>query len=202
MENYDPEFSKIAKNGDIVAGGFNFGTGSSREQAATALKHKGLQLVIAGSFSETYKRNAINNGFLIIECPELVKDLQKQFGTVKLSVKTEIEAEIDFKSSAIKSNNILYPFPPVGMVAQELIICGGLENWVKKQRFPWRRARITKGFESSTTWLRKAQKSLTGCSRPRLNIACYCGRTMQICDLWILGDSLVLYPTICTVDSR
>ncbi|MGB5289756.1 MAG: homoaconitase, partial [Ignavibacteriaceae bacterium] len=65
MENYDPEFGKIANKGDVVAGGFNFGTGSSREQAATAFKYKGIACVIAGSFSETYARNAINNGFLI-----------------------------------------------------------------------------------------------------------------------------------------
>ncbi|HRP94234.1 MAG TPA: aconitase family protein, partial [Ignavibacteriaceae bacterium] len=58
MENYDPEFVKITKTGDILVGGFNFGTGSSREQAATALKHKGIQLVVAGTFNETYKRNA------------------------------------------------------------------------------------------------------------------------------------------------
>ncbi len=72
MENYDPEFVKIAKEGDILVGGFNFGTGSSREQAATALKYKGIKCVIAGSLNETYKRNALNNGFLIIECPQLV----------------------------------------------------------------------------------------------------------------------------------
>ena len=60
MENYDPEFGKIVKKGDILVGGFTFGTGSSREQAATALKYRGLQLVLAGSFSQTYKRNAFN----------------------------------------------------------------------------------------------------------------------------------------------
>ncbi|KAB2846053.1 MAG: homoaconitase, partial [Ignavibacterium sp.] len=62
MENYDTEFVKIANSGDILVGGFNFGTGSSREQAATALKYKGIQLVVAGTFNETYKRNALNNG--------------------------------------------------------------------------------------------------------------------------------------------
>jgi homoaconitate hydratase len=64
MENYDPEFVKITKAGDVLVGGFNFGTGSSREQAATALKYKGIQLVVAGTFNETYKRNALNNGYL------------------------------------------------------------------------------------------------------------------------------------------
>ena len=77
MENYDPEFQKVAKEGDILVGGFNFGTGSSREQAATALKYRGIQLVIVGSASQTYKRNALNNGFLVIEIPELVEELKQ-----------------------------------------------------------------------------------------------------------------------------
>ena len=56
MENYDTAFVDLVKQNDILIAGFNFGTGSSREQAATALKHAGVQLVVAGSFSETYKR--------------------------------------------------------------------------------------------------------------------------------------------------
>ena len=79
MENYDPQFAAIAQAGDVVVGGFNFGTGSSREQAVTALKAKGIPLVIAGSFSQTYLRNAFNNGFLCIETPELVNRLREKF---------------------------------------------------------------------------------------------------------------------------
>lgn len=132
MENYDPEFVKIAKAGDILVGGFNFGTGSSREQAATALKYKGIQLVVAGSFNETYKRNALNNGFLLIECPDLVKDLKSKFGTEKLTVKTGMNATIDFTNSVIKTVDKIYNIDPVGEAAQELIVTGGLEEWVKK----------------------------------------------------------------------
>jgi len=133
MENYDPEFGKIVKDGDILAGGFNFGTGSSREQAATALKYKGISLVIAGSFNETYKRNALNNGFLVIECPELVNDLKTKFGKEKLTVKTEITAKIDFHNSTLIANNKTYSIDPVGEAAQELIVTGGLEEWVKRK---------------------------------------------------------------------
>ncbi len=132
MENYDPEFAKKAKEGDILVSGFNFGTGSSREQAATALKYKGIKLVIAGSFSETYKRNALNNGFLIIECPKLVNDLKSKFGKESLTITTGITAEIDFSKSAIKINGKSYSIDPVGVPAQELIVDGGLEEWVKK----------------------------------------------------------------------
>jgi len=72
MENYDPQFASRARAGDVVVSGFNFGTGSSREQAVTCLKAKGIPMVIAASFSQTYLRNAYNNGFLCVELPELV----------------------------------------------------------------------------------------------------------------------------------
>ncbi len=132
MENYDPQFGKIVEKGDILVGGFNFGTGSSREQAATALKYRGIQLVVAGSFSETYKRNALNNGFLAIEAPEMVNDLKSYFGKDRLTVKTGATATIDFKKSVILADERVFPFSPVGAAAQELVVVGGLENWVKE----------------------------------------------------------------------
>jgi homoaconitate hydratase len=52
MQNYDPDFDGIAKPSDILVAGFNFGCGSSREQAATALLAKQIPLVVAGSFGE------------------------------------------------------------------------------------------------------------------------------------------------------
>ncbi len=134
MENYDPDFKEISKPGDILVGGFNFGSGSSREQAVTCLKYSKIQLVIAGSFSETYKRNAINNGFLAIEAPDLVNDLKKEHGTEKLTVRPENEVMIDFKESKIKTSTKEYVIGPVGTAAQELIVDGGLENWVKKRK--------------------------------------------------------------------
>ncbi len=131
MENYDPEFGRMAKEGDILVGGFNFGTGSSREQAATALKYRGIKLVIAGSFSQTYKRNAINNGFPVIEAPDFVKDLKDRFGTGKLSVRTGVTAVIDVRRSELTANGKTCRVSPVGTTAQELILAEGLENWVR-----------------------------------------------------------------------
>jgi homoaconitate hydratase len=132
MENYDPEFTVIARDGDILVGGFNFGTGSSREQAATSLKYRGIALVIAGSFSETYKRNAINNGFLVIDSPDLVRDLKAKYCTDKLTVKPGIKIKVDFKNSKITADGKTYSIDPVGAAAQELVLTDGLENWVKK----------------------------------------------------------------------
>ncbi|MHB8337225.1 MAG: homoaconitase [Ignavibacteriaceae bacterium] len=132
MENYDPNFKILAEEGNILAAGYNFGTGSSREQAATAIKYKGIKLVIAGSLNETYKRNALNNGLLLVECPDLINDLKKRFGKENLTVKTGLFIQIDFINSKIHFNNKNYYIDPVGEAAQELIVAGGLENWIRE----------------------------------------------------------------------
>ncbi|HOJ02682.1 MAG TPA: homoaconitase [Bacteroidota bacterium] len=132
MENYDPAFQTLAREGDILVGGFNFGTGSSREQAATALKYRGIRLVLAGSLSETYARNAINNGFLVVECPALAQDLKQRFGDAQATVRTGIDAEIDFRASLIRADGKEYRIDPIGPAAQELVLVGGLEAWVTR----------------------------------------------------------------------
>ncbi len=133
MENYDINFKNIAKSGDILAGGYNFGTGSSREQAATALKYKGLQLVVVGSASATYKRNAINNGFLVLEVPDFIDYLKDKFGGSEPTIDTKTTATIDFVESILIFDDKKFEIEPIGTAAQELIVAGGLENWVKSQ---------------------------------------------------------------------
>ncbi len=137
MENYDPEFSKNTLNGDVLVGGNNFGTGSSREQAATAFQAKGFALVIAGSFSQTYLRNAYNNGFVCIECPELVGRLREQLkGDIESGKPTIIpgdELDIDFARGTVTHRGETFGFPPLGSVPQSLVIAGGIENLVRKR---------------------------------------------------------------------
>ncbi len=134
MENYDTNFQKIAEEGDILVSGYNYGTGSSREQAATALKYRGISLVIAASFSATYVRNALNNGFLSIEQKDFVEYLRKKYPEKKeLSFKITLPVKIDFTHSEIYFDEKIFPFSPIGKAAQELIVSGGLENWVKNK---------------------------------------------------------------------
>ncbi len=129
MLNYDPRFQEIARTGDILAGGWNFGSGSSREQAATALKYRGLPLVIAGSYSQTYKRNAFNNGYIVIECPKLVQMLRDRYaGRKEPTIRTELQARVDFESSTITVDGKTFSFGPLRDVAQELVALGGFES--------------------------------------------------------------------------
>jgi homoaconitate hydratase len=141
MENYDPAFQQIAREGDILVGGYNFGSGSSREQAATALKYRGLQMIIAGSFSQTYKRNAFNNGYVCIECPQLVDDLRAAYkDEQKPTIRSGWQATVDFTKSRIAvrdqgagSGQREYSFSPLGTVAQELVVKGGFEAVIRDQ---------------------------------------------------------------------
>lgn len=82
MENYDPKFASIARAGDILVSGFNFGCGSSREQAATAILAKRIPLVVAGSFGNIFSRNSINNALMGLEVPKLIRRLRETFSDV------------------------------------------------------------------------------------------------------------------------
>eukprot|EP01063_Lacrimia_lanifica_P020073 TRINITY_DN27428_c0_g1_i1.p1 TRINITY_DN27428_c0_g1~~TRINITY_DN27428_c0_g1_i1.p1 ORF type:complete len:690 (+),score=266.48 TRINITY_DN27428_c0_g1_i1:53-2122(+) len=132
MENYDPAFGELYTPGDIVVGGYNFGSGSSREQAATCLKYKGVPLIIAGSFSQTYQRNAFNNGLAVLESPALVEYLRAAHPTPAApTVATGRALHIDFATATATYDGRAFPVSPLGPFAQEICLVGGLESWVR-----------------------------------------------------------------------
>lgn len=133
FENYDPNFKTIGQKGDVVVAGQNFGTGSSREQAATCLIHRGIPCVIAYSFSETYKRNAFNNGFVVFECPELVGHLREKFASATAKTIVSSQIDIDYQASVISYDGRRFSFPALSTVAQELVVAAGAEELVKRR---------------------------------------------------------------------
>lgn len=68
LETVDPDFAPGVRPGDVVVGGANFGIGSSREQAAEALKLLGVSAVVARSFGGLFFRNALNLGLVAVTC--------------------------------------------------------------------------------------------------------------------------------------
>lgn len=161
MENYDPGFAPLVaslvrrnsqgggthKSGVILATGYNFGTGSSREQAATALKAAGIPLIIAGSFGDIFKRNAINNGLVCLECPDLIRDLTEAYGNGgkrgtggkggELTVEKGLSVEVNMSEGTLivtsGSGEQRYAVRTVGASVQELWLCGGLEGFILKE---------------------------------------------------------------------
>lgn len=70
LEDVAPLFARSVRPGDIVIGGKNFGTGSSREQAVEVLRHLGVRCVIAQSFAGLFYRNGFNLGLPLLIGPK------------------------------------------------------------------------------------------------------------------------------------
>jgi len=77
LEDIDSSFAKNVEEGDIIFAGKNFGCGSSREQPVVGLKAVGIVAVVAESFARIFYRSSINQGLLLIECPDAVKSYSK-----------------------------------------------------------------------------------------------------------------------------
>ena len=72
LEDLDPEFATGVAPGDLLLAGRNFGCGSSREQPVLGLKAVGIEAIVAKSYARIFYRAAINQGLLLVECPEAV----------------------------------------------------------------------------------------------------------------------------------
>ncbi|KAI4282107.1 MAG: hypothetical protein L6R38_003191 [Xanthoria sp. 2 TBL-2021] len=103
MSNYDKAFATTAQEGDILVAGFNFGCGSSREQAATAILAKKIPLVIAGSFGNIFSRNSINNALMGVEVPKLVQRLRETFSGLKTEASQQDITEPSHNSQSLDS---------------------------------------------------------------------------------------------------
>ena len=122
LEDLDPKFAVEAQPGDVIVAGRNWGNGSSREQAVTALKYKGIMAVVAKSFARIYFRNGINQGLLLITCPEAVDAAQ-----------SGDPIEIDLTRNVIRLKEGEYSFPPFSPTALGIINDGGLVAHILKK---------------------------------------------------------------------
>ncbi len=126
LEDLDKDFVNKVKEGDVIVAGEDFGCGSSREHAVWAIRGAGVQTVIAKSFARIFYRNAINNGFHIIESPDALE-----------KTNDGDELEIDYKAGLIKNKTagVDISFNPLPDFALEIIDDGGLlEHITKKQK--------------------------------------------------------------------
>jgi 3-isopropylmalate/(R)-2-methylmalate dehydratase small subunit len=120
LEDLDPEFAKSVQAGDVVFAGKNFGCGSSREQPVVGLKAVGIQAIVARSFARIFYRAAINQGLLLIECPEAVAAYQPG-----------LAVELDVKASTIKVGDSVHKFPTLPAEILAIRDAGGLLEFTR-----------------------------------------------------------------------
>lgn len=113
-------FPQKLRDYDILVAGRNFGCGSAREQASTAIKGLGIKAVVAASFARTFYRNAINDGLTIVECPELYPIVQEGDSI-----------SIDLAGGGIVHGDKTYGFPQIPPSVRKILELGGLANYLK-----------------------------------------------------------------------
>ena len=69
LENYNPDFPKQVKPGDILVAGKHFGQSSGRAVAPKAIKATGVGCVVVEYASRLFYRNAFEVGLPLLECP-------------------------------------------------------------------------------------------------------------------------------------
>jgi 3-isopropylmalate/(R)-2-methylmalate dehydratase small subunit len=148
LEDLDPAFATNAQPGDVIVAGRNWGNGSSREQAVTALKYKGIAAVVARSFARIYFRNGINQGLLLITCPAAVDAAQAgdaiaidlERNVIRLWASTEPQPSTPTPlrceghgtpRSARDARE--FSFPPLSPTALGIINDGGLVPHIRKK---------------------------------------------------------------------
>ncbi|HBY99456.1 MAG: 3-isopropylmalate dehydratase [Ardenticatenaceae bacterium] len=122
LEDLDPGFAAAAQPGDIVVGGRNWGCGSSREQAASALKYAGAGAVLALSFARIFYRNAINNGLPALTIGPACYAALQPGETV----------EIDLTAHTLRCAAGQFSFPPLSPSVLKIVAAGGLIPMLQK----------------------------------------------------------------------
>ncbi len=115
---------QIPPNSIIVAGE-NFGCGSSREQAVSALKGWEL-IVIAKNFARIFFQNAVNLGLKLVICP---------------TIEAEEGDELEITETAVINHTKGKEFPivPIPATRQAIIDAGGLIAYTRKRLLEERR---------------------------------------------------------------
>jgi len=122
LEDLDPGFAQGVKPGDLIMAGKNFGCGSSREQPVVGLKAVGIAAIVAKSFARIFYRAAINQGLLLIECPEAVAAYQPG---------SRVELAVPAARITVGNNTFSFPqLPPEILAIRE---AGGLLEFTRKK---------------------------------------------------------------------
>lgn len=122
LEDLDPSFARAVQPGDIVVAGGNFGCGSSREQAVTALVAAGVRVLVARSIARIYFRNAVNGGLLPVVCPAAVA-----------AIEHGETISVDADAYTVTCAGGTFSFPPLSPSLKDILEAGGLIPMLQKK---------------------------------------------------------------------
>lgn len=123
MVGIDEDFPRKVRRGDIIVGGQNFGCGSSREEAAAAMKEAGIAAVVAPSFGRLFTRNCINVGLPVITSPRIDEQINEG---------DEIAIDLDLGRIQNLRSGYEARLPPMAAESLQMITDGGIANYTRR----------------------------------------------------------------------
>ena len=106
-----------AKGAQVLIAGVNFGCGSSREHAPWALVGWGLRVVVALSFADIFKGNALKNGLV----PVILEPAQHAALLAARAKDPALEVTVDLDKQTISWPGVSATFPVDGFSKKMLL---------------------------------------------------------------------------------
>jgi 3-isopropylmalate/(R)-2-methylmalate dehydratase small subunit len=120
FEGYDAALREQLGDDAIVVTGWNFGLGSSREHVVQALKAWGVRGVVGKSFARIFRRNCVNLGLLILECPAAAE-----------AAGSGSQIRMDTDTGVVDVDGRRFEARPIDPFVAELRESGGLVAWAR-----------------------------------------------------------------------
>ena len=122
FEGYDPSLREELGDDAVIVTGANFGLGSSREHVVQAMKAWGVQGLVGKSFARIFRRNCVNLGLPIIECPDAAE-----------AARPGSHIAIDTDTGDVTIDGTTYAARLTPSFVLELADSGGLVPWAQRK---------------------------------------------------------------------
>ncbi len=122
FEGLDPGLRDELGPDTILVVGENFGAGSSREHVPLAMRASGVSCLVGKSFARIFRRNCLNLGLPLVDCPEVVP-----------SVRTGSRVEIDLDDGVVAVDGERYAIAPMPDFMRQMLDAGGLIPWLRER---------------------------------------------------------------------
>lgn len=120
FEGLDPALRDELGPDTILVVGDNFGTGSSREHVPLAMRASGVSCLVGRSFARIFRRNCLNLGLPLVDCPEAVA-----------RARTGSRVEVDLDGATVEVDGERFSIAPMPDFMRRMVDAGGLIPWLR-----------------------------------------------------------------------
>jgi 3-isopropylmalate/(R)-2-methylmalate dehydratase small subunit len=122
FEGLDPALRDEMGPDTLLVVGENFGTGSSREHVPLAMKASGVSCLVGKSFARIFRRNCLNLGLPLVDCPKAVG-----------CASTGVDVVVDLDSGVVVVDGDEFDIAPMPDFMRRMLDAGGLVPWLAEE---------------------------------------------------------------------